>query len=177
MLRFLAISLSPSVCPVSPSPSAVVATRVKVRWSIWQGNTLGMKARLLLVIVDHEDGEVVSVTVLLSLQQTSVLLNKDQIANLEIVVEDTEGVDGVTIDIVTPVGHCHLTPSLSLPVLIRRSFQHWYSHLPNVPDSPIEMLVIWLYSQGPGRNVAVAKVLLPLRPEVGGGVVTIERFW
>ena len=144
MLRFPAISLSPSVRPVSPSPSAVVATRVKVRWSIWQRNTQAVKARLLLVIVDHEDGEVVIVTVLPSLRQTSVLLNKDQIANLKTVVKTTKWVGGVTVDIVPPVGHCHLPPSLSLQV-------------PDVPDSPIEVLVIWLYSQGPGRNVAVAE--------------------
>ena len=141
MLRTLAISFSPSVRPVSPSPSAVVATRVKVRWSIRQGFTQGMKARLLLVIVDHEDGEVVIATILLSLRQTSVLLNKDQITNLKTSVKDTEGVDGVTIDIVSPVSHSDLTPAPSLQA-------------PNVPDSPIEVLVIWLYSQGPGRNVA-----------------------
>ena len=100
-----------------------------------------MKARLLLVIVDHEDGEVVIATILLSLRQTSVLLNKDQITNLKTSVKDTEGVDGVTIDIVSPVSHSDLTPAPSLQA-------------PNVPDSPIEVLVIWLYSQGPGRNVA-----------------------
>lgn len=140
-MRTLAISFSPSVRPVSPSPSAVVATRVKVRWSIRQVFTQGMKARLLLVIVDHEDGEVVIATIVLSLRQTSVLLNKDQITNLKTAVEDTKGVDGVTIDIVSPVGHCNLT-SFPCP------------QAPNVPDSPIEVLVIWLYSQGPGRNVA-----------------------
>ena len=162
MLRFPVGS--PSARPLSPSPSAVEATRVKVRWSIWQTFTQGVKAGLLLVVVDHEDGEVVVVAVPLGLKRTPVLLNKDQIANLQFLVEDTKGVVGVTVGIVPPVSHCHLTPSPSL-------------QLPNVPDSPIEMLVIWLYSQGPGRNVAVAKVLLPLRSVVGGGIVTIERFW
>ena len=101
-----------------------------------------MKARLLLVVVDHEDGEVVHVTVLPSLRRTFVLLNKDQVTNLK--TEDTEGVDGMTVGIVPPVGHCNLIPSPSLQV-------------PNVPDSPIEVLVIWLYSQGPSRNVVVAE--------------------
>ena len=71
--RILAISLSPSVRPVSPSPSAVVAIRVEVWWSIWQRNTQGTKARLLIIIVDHEDGVVIKVTVLLSLLKTVLL--------------------------------------------------------------------------------------------------------
>ena len=156
MLRFPVGS--PSARPLSPSPSAVEATRVKVRWSIWQTFTQGVKAGLLLVVVDHEDGEVVHVTVLPSLRQTFVLLNKDQVTNLK--TEDTEGVDGMTVGVVPPVGHCNLIPSPSLQV-------------PNVPDSPIEVLVIWLYSQGPGRNVAAGWALLTLGPAVGGGVVTI----
>ena len=162
MLRFPVGS--PSARPLSPSPSAVEATRVKVRWSIWQTFTQGVKAGLLLVVVDHEDGEVVVVAVPLGLKRTPVLLNKDQIANLQFLVEDTEGVVGVTVGIVPPGGHRHLASSLSLQV-------------PDVHDPPVEMLVIWLYSQGPGVIVATGWALLHLGPAVGGGVVTIERFW
>ena len=157
---------SPSARPVSSSPSAVVTTRVEVRWSIRQAFTQGMKAGLLLVVVDHEDGVVVVVAGLPGIRLTPVLLNQDQIANLQFVVEDTEGVDGVTDGIVVPPGHRRLKSEFS-PSL----------HVPDAHDPPIEMPVIWLYSQGPGGIVATGWALLHLGPAVGGGVVTIERFW
>ena len=140
-----------------------------------------MKAGLLLIVVDHEDGEFVLVPVLVSLLQAPVLLHQDQVAGSELVVRDTEGVDGVAVGSVQtknttgfvlpiPVGHCYLGSSTREAV--------------NVPDPPVEVLVIRLESQSSGRNVAMvnsgtgmAGDLLPLRLVVGSGVVLVERFW
>ena len=140
-----------------------------------------MKAGLLLIVVDHEDGEFVLVPVLVSLLQALVLLHQDQVAGSELVVRDTEGVDSVAVGSVkaentsgfvfpVPVGHCYLRATTLEAV--------------DVPDPPVEVLVIWLESQSSGRNVAVADAgtgmsedLLPLRLVVGGGVVLVEGFW
>ena len=94
-----------------------------------------------------------------SLPQAGVLLDQDQVANLKVGVENTGGVDGLTV-VVLPKGYLDKRP---------RSFP-----TANVTHPAVKVFLVRLETQGPGW--LVAEDLLPLRPGVGGGEVALERF-
>ena len=84
--------------------------------------------------------------------------DQDQVADLKVGVENTEGIEGLA-GFVLPVDHCYQSP---------RTF-----HTANVTHPAVEVFLVWLERQGPGW--LVAEDLLLLRPGVGGGEVALER--
>ena len=97
--------------------------------------------------------------ILVSPPEAGVLLAQDQVADLKLGVESTEGIDGLA-GFVLAVDHGHLRPVTF--------------HTANVTHPAVEVFLVWLERQGPGW--LVAEDLLPLRPAVGGGEVALERF-
>ena len=125
--------------------------------------TKGVEARLLLVVVDHQDGVVVLVTSIDCRLRTSKLPYQDQITNQEILIKDTERIGGEAVLVPQFARHSYpLTINISL----------------NVQHSRVEVPVLvipWLGSQGSSWNVAMARTgtcvarnLLLLRLSVGG---------
>ena len=94
-----------------------------------------------------------------SLVEAGVLLDQDQVADLKVGVENTEGIEGLA-GFVLAVDHGHLRPVTF--------------HTANATHPAVEVFLVWLERQGPGW--LVAEDLLPLRPGVGGGEVTLERY-